>query len=287
MANIMVVDDEPGIIDICQRTLTRRGYNVFTAINGEEALKILESQPIELALVDLRMPQYDGNELLKKIKKSYPFTEVVIITAESSLDTAIESLKNGAFDYILKPFNLTELLAAVTRTLEYTNLRRHEIIFSETTSLYQLVAETGKTHTKDELLKLILERASKFLEAGAGTIFSFDIGGSTFRTVASSGYEPHEIKAARLAEFIFRMFSSKHDPVIINGQSKNDDINITEFCPGAVSALIVPFEKHDILLGAMILYRPDESKSAFTLHDLESLQVFSTHASLIIALQHQ
>ncbi len=142
MEKIWQLTMRPGYSIFVRGRLGKRGYGVFTAFNGEDALKILEKEPIELALVDLRMPQYDGNELLKKIKKSYPFTEVVIITAEATIEAAIESLMNGAFDYILKPFNLTELTAAVKRSLEYTNLRRKENIFSETTSLYQLSHRT-------------------------------------------------------------------------------------------------------------------------------------------------
>ncbi len=287
MENILVVDDEAGILDICQRTLRKRGYGVFTAFNGEDALKILEKEPIELALVDLRMPQYDGNELLKKIKKSYPFTEVVIITAEATIEAAIESLMNGAFDYILKPFNLTELTAAVKRSLEYTNLRRKENIFSETTSLYQLSHELDKNHSHDELLKLILERSSKLLDSEAGSVFSYDMAANTIKLVSSNGYELNEIKGARLAEFILRLFSSKHEPVLM-AESSNESLSIQEFCPNAVSAVLVPFEKHDNLLGALILYRLGDSKlPKFTQHDLDSLQIFSTHASLIIALQHR
>lgn len=288
MENILIVDDEPGILEICQRTLRKRGYNVYTAFNGEDALKILEKEPVELALVDLRMPQCDGNELLKKIKKSYPFTEVVIITAEATLDAAIESLKNGAFDYILKPFNLTELTAAVKRSLEYTNLRRKESIFSETTYLYQLAHEIDKNHSQEELVKLVLERAAKLLDADAGTAFIFDGSSKTLKAVSSAKYQLPEIKGARLAEFILRMFISKHDPVLITEPVSKDGLSIQDFCGGAVSALVVPFEKHDNLLGAMILFRLNSEKSSkFSQHDLETLQVFSTHASLIIALQNQ
>jgi len=288
MENILVVDDEPGILEICERTLKKRGYNVFTAFNGDDALKLLEKEPIELALVDLRMPQCDGNELLKKIKKSYPFTEVVIITAEATLDAAIESLKNGAFDYILKPFNLTELTAAVKRALEYTNLRRKENIFSETTYLYQMAHEIDKNHSPDELLKLVLERAAKLLDSDTGTVFSYDAVKNTLTPVFSVGYELPEIKGARLCEFLLRKFRDKQEPVLIADATKKDDIDIREFCPEATSALVVPFEKHNNLLGAIILFRLDNSKFAkFTQHDLDALQVFSTHASLIIALQHK
>jgi hypothetical protein len=108
------------------------------------------------------------------------------------------------------------------------------------------------------------------------------------RTVRSDGCELPEIKAARLAEFIMRRLGKGLDPVLITDTPGKDEIAIADFCPGAVSAVIVPFQKHDSLLGAMILYRLDSSKSAkFTQHDLDSLQIFATHASLIIALQHQ
>jgi len=288
MENILVVDDEPGILQVCERTLKKKGYNVFTAFNGEDALKILEREPVELALVDLHMPQYDGIELLQKIKKSYPFTEVVIITAEATLDAAIESLKNGAFDYILKPFNLTELTAAVKRALEYTNLRRKENIFSETTQLYQLAHEIDKNHSKEELLGLVLERALKLLDAEAGTIFFFEDSTRTLKTVCSTGYELPAALGVNIAEGILKLFNSAAAPALIPGPSEKTGMKLLEFCPGSTSALLVPLEKHDNLLGAMLLFRSEKSALAkFTQHDLDSLHIFSTHASLIIALQHQ
>lgn len=287
MENILIVDDEPGIVEICERTLKRRGYKVFTAFNGEEALKILEREPIELALVDLRMPQYDGNELLKRVKQSFPFTEVIIVTAEATLDAAIESLKNGAFDYILKPFNLTELTAAVKRALEYTNLRRKESIFAETTYLSKIANDIDKYHSIDDLLKLILERSLKLLDAETGTVFVIDPGSKTLRPVYTLGYELSALKGAKLGEQLLKTFAGKNEPALFSGKPDGGFI-IQDYYTGAGSAILLPLSKHEILLGAILLVRMETSRyPGLSKNDLEALHVFATHASLLVALQHK
>jgi len=284
-----VVDDEPGIVDICERTLTRKGYKVFTGNNGEDALRILEREAIDLALVDLRMPQCDGNELLKKIKKSYPMTEVVIVTAESTLEAAIDCLENGAFDYVLKPFNISELNTAVKRALEYSSLRRKDNILTETTKLYKIAHEIDKTRSFDDLLKLIFNSALKIGNADSGLIFLLDQPTKSFLPAFSLNAELSAPNADKLSANLLNILSSKCEPFITtDDKSASVSLNIKEFYPKAVNAMIVPFLKHGSVFGTLILLRLASSTyPSFSTTDLESVNIFATHASMLISLQHQ
>ncbi len=114
---------------------------------------------------NLRMPGIDGIKLLKKIKETCPQTEVIIVTGQATIETAVESLKGGAFDYILKPFNISELITATQKCLDFSKLRRQENIFRETTYLYQLTQEATRTKSEKALLSFILERMAKTLNA--------------------------------------------------------------------------------------------------------------------------
>lgn len=113
---ILVVDDELHILNLIERILTKEGYPVLKALNGHEALKILDQHPVDIVLTDIRMPEMDGITLLKKIKILDPSIKVLLMTAYASVDTAIEALKTGAQDYIRKPFDIEDVLESIRKT---------------------------------------------------------------------------------------------------------------------------------------------------------------------------
>ncbi|MEW6675792.1 MAG: response regulator [Nitrospirota bacterium] len=118
---ILVIDDEDIVLISCQRALTSEGYNVKMAKSGIDGLKTIENESFNLALVDIKMPDMDGMEILKHIKSKWPDTEVIIITGYSTPATAISSIKLGAYDYIEKPFTPDSLLLAVKKALKSLN----------------------------------------------------------------------------------------------------------------------------------------------------------------------
>jgi len=114
---ILVIDDEEVVGKSCARILEPAGYQVEYETSPKKGLEKIESGAYDLVLLDLRMPEMDGIEVLKKIKEKRPETEVVIITAFSSVDTAVETLKLGAKDYVPKPFTPEELQEVVKTAL--------------------------------------------------------------------------------------------------------------------------------------------------------------------------
>ncbi len=116
--NILVVDDEESIRNVFARILEREGYNVVMAADGHEAIQRIESENFNLAVVDINIPGPDGIEILKYIKNANKDTEVIIISGYATLDTAIEAMRQGAYDYIVKPLDIYSIPRAVTRGLE-------------------------------------------------------------------------------------------------------------------------------------------------------------------------
>jgi two-component system, NtrC family, response regulator AtoC len=107
---VLIVEDEANMRRILSAMLTREGFAVRTADDGQQAMQLLEGgEPIQLVLSDLRMPHVDGLELLRRIKRAGLRTELILITAHGSIETAVEAMKHGAFDYITKPFDANEL----------------------------------------------------------------------------------------------------------------------------------------------------------------------------------
>ena len=116
-ANVLIVDDEVGVRESL-RMILKPSFNVYTAEDGEGALEIIQTMPIDLVILDLKMPDTSGEEVLKLIKAYDPTIEVVIIAGYGTLESAAEAIKYNVVDYILKPFNVPDVLSTVERCIE-------------------------------------------------------------------------------------------------------------------------------------------------------------------------
>jgi len=120
---LLIVDDEAVIRRMLHQKLSREGYQCEEANSAEQALDVLETNPIALVILDIKMPGKSGIELLPEIKSGYPDTAVIMATAVTDISVAIQCLKQGADDYLCKPFNLEEVSLAVQRALERRRLK--------------------------------------------------------------------------------------------------------------------------------------------------------------------
>ena len=128
---IIVIDDEKAIRDGCHRVLTGKGYEVITAENGQIALDILDREPIDIILLDLKMPVIGGEKVLEITREKYPDIPVIIITGHGTVDTAVVCMKNGAYDFITKPFQIDQFLLTITRAAEKRRLEQKAEQFKE------------------------------------------------------------------------------------------------------------------------------------------------------------
>ena len=107
---IMLVDDEERFLSTTQKLLTRQGMEVLTATSGMEALEKLNSQMADVVILDVKMPGMDGVATLKEIKRLFPLVEVIMLTGHATVDSAVDGLKSGAFDYLMKPTEIDDLV---------------------------------------------------------------------------------------------------------------------------------------------------------------------------------
>ena len=121
-ARVLVVDDEPEMCETCRKILARQGHEIWVAENGEAGLQRLRETSIDLAIIDLRLPDMDGLEVLRQAKKINSDMLAIMITAHGTVDTAIEAVREGAFDYLLKPFSMAELEVTTQRSLNHRRL---------------------------------------------------------------------------------------------------------------------------------------------------------------------
>lgn len=120
--SILIVDDEPSILRSLQGLLSDEGFDVMTASNGYEALKIIEAESPDLVLLDIWMPGIDGIETLKEIKKDNPYIQAIIITGHGTIETAVMATKLGAFDFIEKPLSIDRVIVAINNALNFRRL---------------------------------------------------------------------------------------------------------------------------------------------------------------------
>jgi len=119
---LLVADDDPGLRESLNRTLTRAGYSVILASDGRAALEQLQSGPVDLVLTDLRMPGLTGLEVLRAVKTLVPDVDVILLTAFGTVEEAVSAMKDGAYDFITKPFRGEQLLKLVSKALERRGL---------------------------------------------------------------------------------------------------------------------------------------------------------------------
>jgi len=107
---VLLVDDEPEFLETLVKRLRKRKLEVFSASNGKEALDLLKATPLDVVVLDVRMPDMDGIQTLREIKKIRPGVEVIMLTGHANVEVAIQGMELGAFDYLMKPMDIDELL---------------------------------------------------------------------------------------------------------------------------------------------------------------------------------
>ncbi|MBI2441118.1 MAG: sigma-54-dependent Fis family transcriptional regulator [Lentisphaerae bacterium] len=175
MAKILLVDDEPSILSVLSVLLKAEGYEVVPCDGGEKAVELIKNTPFDLMLSDIRMRPIDGMQLLKLAVEHQPAMAVLMLTGYGTVETAVESLKLGAFDYITKPFKLDELLITVKRALEYNKALSENVqLKAQLTAQYQfenIVAESRSMRNVCEMIERVAPTDTTVLiygESGTG-----------------------------------------------------------------------------------------------------------------------
>jgi two-component system response regulator PilR (NtrC family) len=172
---VLVADDERSMRELLSIVLRREGYEVLLAESGRDAVALLEAQPVDLVISDLRMPDMSGVDVLRAAKQIDPDMSAIVITAFASTDTAVEALRLGASDYLTKPFDVDELKLLVRRTLERRQLRQENVLLKralgETHQFSSIIGRSPRMLALFRLIETIAPTTSTVLitgESGTG-----------------------------------------------------------------------------------------------------------------------
>ena len=174
-ARIIVVDDEQDLLQLLVQRLKRKGFNVKGFSSAQEALTEIEHVSYDIGIFDIKMPGIDGIELLKESKKRIPNMEVIILTGHGTIETAIEAMKAGAYDYLPKPYNLSELEIIIKKSLEKKNLSEENTRLKEVLKIegfeLELIGESPEFKKLIEITKRVAASNAPILiggESGTG-----------------------------------------------------------------------------------------------------------------------
>ncbi|HEX8354491.1 MAG TPA: sigma-54 dependent transcriptional regulator, partial [Pyrinomonadaceae bacterium] len=175
MANLLIVDDEPGMRQLLSHVFGRAGHAVRAAENGSKALELLRQEPADLIVSDVKMPDMNGIELLRRLREFLPDAGVVMMTAFATVETAREAFKLGADDFIQKPFDVDELKLIVEKALERLRLLQENRAFRraqrERGRLDQIIGHSQKMQAVYQMIETVAQVQSTVLitgESGTG-----------------------------------------------------------------------------------------------------------------------
>ena len=294
--HILVVDDEEAIRALLTDFLTREGYSVNSAENGIRALEALKKDTFDLVITDLQMPGMDGLELMNSLKEKYPDLVILVMTGYASLETTMEAIKNGAYDYITKPFKIEEMRVAVDNALERFGLSRENARLRETITLLEVSNEMTKTINLKDLLHLILTTALSRTGATRGSLMVLDEKEKELVISASVGIEKSIVEKCRVKinEGIVGRVAADRKPVLVTDVTRHplfqelcqrlpDKSFISIPLIGAKSEelLYVSKKEKEKLIGVLNINKP-KTDEPFSQRDLNFLSILANQASISI-----
>jgi len=280
---ILVVDDEELVLYLLNSVLSEQGYQVATASDGFAALEKLERDSFALVLTDLRMPDMGGLELLYRVRTLYPETEVIVLTGHGTVETAVQAMKEGAYTYLTKPFNLDELVVTVGNCLKARQLRLEKERLSELVSLLELGRTLTSNLDPQSLYDQILSQVTQTFEPDFASLMLLEPTGERLRLIVQWGLSDR-VRAGDtclVAESIAGQVIQMGKPVLLVKDRLPPPFAPYAHRPEVGSAMCVPLRYRDRSLGVLnVAHRVD--RSPYDHEGLQLLSVFAVQASIAI-----
>ena len=280
--HLLVVDDEKSICEILGQYLRMKGYSVVVARSAEDAINIIKKDKIDLVLSDIKMPGMSGVELLQWIRDYNRVLPVLLTTGFPTLDSAIEALKLGAFDYLTKPFHLEEIGEKIKRALLNKQMEEENRLFSKLVSLHEVTKILASTHEISDLNRKVLDYTVKISKAGAGALMLMDEADKLCIVVSSTDPFGRGFFEEGIFPIASKWAVESGEPLVIETNVHHKLAEKFPPLPPSIQSYIAfPLKTPQKTIGVLNLVRPKDT-IAFSHVDLEIINVLASQSSISI-----
>ncbi|HEU4743914.1 MAG TPA: response regulator, partial [Anaerolineales bacterium] len=279
--SVLVVDDEPGIALLCNRVLSRAGYDVLSETNPRAAIELLQQNRFDLLVVDIRMPEVDGFDVISRAQMIQPDIAVLVMTGFGTVETAIRALRQGVDGLLLKPFQKSdELLQAVRQAMTDNQRKRDTARVSALRPLFNVTERLFAETDRDRLLELIVSAVCEHLNCS--NVAYYEVKNGNVSVVAQRGNVLQVDSSADASTFAARLIShvdADGNPFVINatGPGEEDAQSLLSSL-GLGTAILIPVARanmHSVLFAARDASSPERP---FRGADLEMFFVLARQA---------
>ena len=280
LGKILVVDDEVELKNILVESLTTQGYDVIGYASGQEALEALGETAFDIILTDLMMPQMDGISLLRSSLEIDPHVICIVMTGHGTIQTAVDAMKVGAFDYVLKPFRMTTILPLLTRAMNTRRLRLENLQLRETVAIYELCQTIAFTLDQQTIISKLADAALQQTRADEVSILLPTSSGEELYVAAVRGESRQRLLGERipLEESISGWVARQREPLILSGEVSDDRFRPLWPHPEIRSSISVPMQVANKLVGTININALDRRRP-FTLGQMKALTILSSTAA--------
>jgi response regulator RpfG family c-di-GMP phosphodiesterase len=291
---ILVVDDEIVIRELLFDILTDEGFVVELACNGRQALDIiLGSDDFLVLFTDIMMPEMDGIELIREARKVVPKIVPIVMTGFATLETARAAVKEGAYDYVLKPFNLSEVKLAVNNALERYRLQTENTRLEDLSKLFNISESIAAFHHEKELLDFVMNAALESVGAARGSLMLVSDDGKELRVASGVGLPLEAIDSPVSMEDSISGWVARHmRPLFMEDIEQDPEVQQMSRRLKDPSFVSVPLERkgwvegEEILAGiqrqrvlAVLNVTEKQDGTPFTDSDLSAISIIANHAA--------
>jgi DNA-binding response OmpR family regulator len=308
-ASVLVVDDEPYIREVCGRALERAGHTVALAEDGESALREIERSPLTAAVLDINLPDTDGLQLLREVKGRNPDAVVVLITGFATLETAMEAVRLGAYEYVRKPFGAADLVRIVGRGLESQRLKgrndellrelqsandeliagqeqireRMQVATADLTAFVELGRRLGETSDLQETLRSIIQAGLQVTRARAAAVYQAQDAPDALRGLMTLGMAERDVAGVQVPEdsLLARVAATAlecvENDLLAPAIAEDEHLSFL----GVQSVLASPLIWDGRVRGVLALF--DQHDGGFSQQSLDLVRVLSAQAARVVA----
>ena len=308
-ASVLVVDDETYIREVCGRALERAGHTVALAEDGESALREIERSPLTAAVLDINLPDTDGLQLLQEVKGRNPDAVVVLITGFATLETAMEAVRLGAYEYVRKPFGAAGLVRIVNRGLESQRLKgrndellrelqaandeliagqeqireRMQVATADLAAFVELGRRLGETSGLQETLRSIVQAGVQVTRARAAAVYQAQDAPDELRGLMALGMAERDVAGVQVPEdsLLARVgvtaLECVENDLLSPAIAEDEHLSFL----GVQSVLASPLIWDGQVRGVLALF--DQQDGGFSQQSLDLVRVLSAQAARVVA----